>query len=548
MHGRRGSWSAKGDESKPAARRWAMWAAGLGGLACAAAAGGALAQKWTYTASAGATATYNHYFGANQQQDGLVACLTASLAIQSSGGGRLKLNGSLGATQFLCVGPGQNNNFTPAVNLAANLEVLEKFFFIDATANASTSFLTPFGPQPANVTVATNNRYIQQTYSVSPYIQGVLAQNISYSLRDDNVWTSSSGYGNSSARVPTTYYNNLNGQMSSVIGNGGGWTLQYTRQAYDNGTDTGTYVIQVGRAIASFAVDPQLTLSLRGGYEADAFPALSANDGSLLPSQNNSGPIYGAGANWRPTDRTLVNGYWEHRFFGSSYNWAVTHRLPNVALSANFTRGLSSYPQLALVIPAGLSVAQFLDAAFTTRIPDPAQRAAAVAQFLAQTGLPPTLASPLNFYAQSITLQQTASLSAVWVGALDALGFTLFNTQTEAISGTGSALPPAFQGGTNNTQTGGGVNFSRRLSGYTNLAASATYYVTKPNNTTNGTEGLLNNLRSNNFNAFVSVNTQFTPKTTGSVGVSYFTFDTPGANNIGSQSTLSVYATISHTF
>lgn len=495
------------------------------------------------TASAGATGTYNHYSGAGQPDDGFVACLTGSLAIHGGEGGRLKLNGTLGASQFLCTG-GQNNSFAPAVNLAANLEVIDKFFFVDATANVSETFITPFGPQPANLTVSTNNRYISQAYSVSPYIQGVIAPNISYSLRDDNVWTPSASYGNSSAKTPTTYYNNLNGQMSSVVGNGGGWTLQYTRQSYDNGVDTGTYVIQVARGIASYAVDPQLTLSLRGGYERDRFPALSGSDAALLPSQSNQGAIYGAGINWRPTDRTLLNGHWEHRFFGSSYNWQLSHRLPNVALSANFTRGLSSFPQLALAIPAGITVAQFLDAAFTTRIPDPAQRAAAVAQFLAQTGLPPTLASPLNFYATTITLQQTASLSAVWVGKLNAVGFTLFNSQSEAVSGSGSVLAPEFQFGANNTQTGGGVTFSHRLSGFTNLVASAIYSTTKPNDT----EGSVSNVRTNNFNTFVSVNTQFSPKTTGSVGLSYFVFDTPGSSNIGNPSTLSVYASISHTF
>jgi uncharacterized protein (PEP-CTERM system associated) len=254
--------------------------------------------------------------------------------------------------------------------------------------------------------------------------------------------------------------------------------------------------------------------------------------------------IYGGGLNWRPTERTAVDGYWEHRFFGSSYNWQLSHRLPNIALSANFTRGLSTFPQLALTIPGGITVAQFLDAAFTTRIPDPSQRAAAVAQFLAQTGLPPTLASPLNFYSQSITLQQTASLSAVWAGALNALGFTLFNSRTEEISGTGSALPSVVQFGASNTQTGGGVNYSRRLSGYTNFVAGASYGVTKPNST----EGAVSNARTNNFNTFVSLSTQFSPKTNGTVGVSYFTFDTPGASDIGNQSTVSVYASVSHNF
>ena len=130
------------------------------------------------------------------------------------------------------------------------------------------------------------------------------------------------------------------------------------------------------------------------------------------------GTIYGGGLTWKPTERTLVDGYWEHRFFGSSYAFQASHRLPNVALSANFSRGLASYPQLAVLIPAGVNVAQFLDAAFTTRIPDPAERAQAVAQFLAQSGLPPNLLSPVNFYSRTLTLQQTETLSAVWIGVL----------------------------------------------------------------------------------------------------------------------------------
>ena len=138
--------------------------------------------------------------------------------------------------------------------------MIEKFFFVDATANVSESFITPFGPQPANLTVPTNNRYISQTYSVSPYIQGVIAPNISYSLRDDNVWTPSASYGDSSAKTPTTYYNNLNGQMSSVVGNGGGWTLQYSRQSYDNGIGH-RYVHHPGCARHRL---------LRGGPAADA--------------------------------------------------------------------------------------------------------------------------------------------------------------------------------------------------------------------------------------------------------------------------------------
>jgi uncharacterized protein (PEP-CTERM system associated) len=530
VRGCRRSGSARVDAPGPAACRGARWGAVAAAIGCIAVPVVAHAEPWRLSASAGATATYNHYFGADQPSDGFVACLTASLGIRSGTGGRLKLNGTLGANQVLCIG-GQGNSFAPAVNLAANLEVIEKFFFIDATANVSETFVSPFGPQPANLTVETNNRQIQQTYSVSPYIQGVIAPKISYSLRDDNVWTPSSSFGDSSVKAPTSYYNNLTGQMSSSTGYWG-WTLNYTRQYYDNGLTGGPSTLQTARAIGSYQVDPQLSLSLRAGYERDKFSAVPIEQGI----------IYGAGLNWRPTERTSVDGFWEHHFFGSSYSAQLSHRLPNVALGANFSRGLSSFPQIAFQIPGGVTVAQFLDAAFTTRIPDPVERAQAVLQFLAQTGLPPVLLSPLNFYTAQITLQQTASVSAVWVGKLNTIGFTVFKTRSETIAGTDVELPVGFQFATNNTQTGCGVNYSHRLSGFTNLVANATYARTTPN------DDAANNARSNNFNALIGLSTQLAPKTNGSVGLSYFNFDSPGSSNTATQSTVSVYASILHTF
>lgn len=534
MHRRRGSGSGSGDESRPAGRRQAWCSAALGALVCMAAAADALADNWRYSASAGATETYNHYIGADQPGDGWVTSLTAALGIHGEGA-RLKLNGTVAGTEVLYAGQGQSNSFAPNVNLLASLEAIEKFFYVEATANISETFVSPFGAQPSNLTTPSNNRYIAETYSVSPYIKGVIAPNIAYSLRDDNIWTPSSTYGNSSAKVPTTYLNNLNGQMGPPAAPWG-WTLQYSRQDYDNGVISDRYIVQIGRGIVSYAFDPQFTVSARGGYENDRFATAPTIEG----------PIYGFGVDWRPTDRTVLDGHWEHQFFGSSYSWLLTHRLPNVALSANFSRGLSSYPQTALLIPAGVDVAQYLDAAFATRIPDPAQRAIAVAQFLAQTGLPPTLISPLNFYASTITLQETETLTAVWVGGLNTLTFTVFRVKSQQVTGQGTqALPPALQFGVNNTQTGGGVSYSHRLTALTNFVANAIYIMTKPNGSTDVATGTV---RSKNFNASASLTTQFTPKTNGSVGVTYFKFDTPGENTIPTSTTVGVYASINHTF
>ena len=172
---------------------------------------------------------------------------------------------------------------------------------------------------------------------------------------------------------------------------------------------------------------------MRGGYESDEFPLTSSN-----------GVIYGAGLQWVPSDRTQVTGFWEHRFFGSSYSAQVSHRLPRTALSASFARGLNTYPQNALTIPAGANVSTFVDAAFATRIPDPAERALAVQQVHRAVGTAADARdSPVNIFAANVLLQTTGTASAVLIGVRNSLAFSVYYTKSDAISGTGSVLPPA---------------------------------------------------------------------------------------------------------
>jgi len=501
-----------------------------------------LAENWRTSASASATETYTtnvDYAPQGQETGDFVSTLSAALNIHGEGA-RVKFNGSIAASWLLYARQSQNNSVAPSVNLLGSVEAIEKFAFVEASANVSTSFLSPFGPQPASLVNATNNRYTSQVYTVSPYIQGVLGStNISYQVRDDNYWTVASSYGNSSNKVPNTYANQLNAYMNSGT-NPVGWRLEYNRLYYDNGIQSGidgsnvslgNYTVQVARAIVSHQIDPQLQVSARVGYEKEQFPLT-----------NSQGMIYGAGMQWSPTERTQLGGFWEHQFFGSAFSWQFSHRLPNAAINANFTRGITSYPQLAVGIPAGANVSQFLDAAFTTRIPDPAARAQAVDEFLAQTGLPSTLAAPVNFYGTSISLQNAQTVSLVLIGVRNSVTFSVFNVVTDAISGKGDVLPPALQFGQNYTQTGAGVGYSHQLSGLTSLAANASYFRSVRNQTS------LNNFRSNNGYAGMTLSTKFAPKTTGMAGVNYSIFQPSGEINSSNTSSVNIYVGIAHTF
>jgi uncharacterized protein (PEP-CTERM system associated) len=125
------------------------------------------------------------------------------------------------------------------------------------------------------------------------------------------------------------------------------------------------------------------------------------------------------------------------------------------------------------------------------------------------------------------------------------VAFSVYYLKSESISGSGAVLPPALQFGNNNTQTGGGVSLSHRLSGLTNLTASATYSTT----TSNTTQGTFADARSNNGYLNLNLATQLGPRTSASTGVSYNRYD-PRGNLVTTRtsSSVNIYAGIRHTF
>lgn len=497
------------------------------------------AENWRFTSSAGISGTYTDnvsYAPRDGANGDFVTSLTAALGINGEGK-RVKLNGTVAATAQLYASETQNNAITPNVNLVGSVEAIERFLFIDATANVTTAFLSPFGPQPGSAVNATSNRYTSQTYSVSPYVKGEFgATGITYEVRYANTWTLGGTYGDSSTKPPDTYLNTLSASLTSPA-SPLGWRLEYERNDYDNGLDSqrldnaGNYLTQVARAIFTRQFDGQLQVSVRGGYDMAEFP-LTRSDG----------PVYGVGLEWNPTERTQMGGFWEHRFFGSSYEWRMRHRLPNSAIKASFTRGLASFPQNALAIPAGAGVAQFVDAAFTSRIPDPVARAQAVEQFLARSGLPSVLTSPVNIYSTQVQLQTAQDISFVVVGRRNSVTLSMFNVKTQAITGTGELLPPALQFSTSNTQTGGGITFNHQLSSFTGMNAYATLYRTRSNDSDS------RDLRSDNGDLGINLSTSFSQRTTGAVGVTYSAFKGRSTANQPDTDAISIFASVNHSF
>jgi uncharacterized protein (PEP-CTERM system associated) len=398
-------------------------------------------------------------------QGDLVTNISPGFTVSETGA-RVNLNGSVSAPILLYVNTGAENNqaFVQA-NLTGSVEAVEKFFFVEGAVYASPQYFTPFGAQPQGLANATNNRYQSALYRVSPYIRGGVPGDVEYVLRNDSIWSTLSG-------APISTENSYTNQTLAHVGRQAaqlGWSLEYTRSSVKFSSQP-ALITQLGRLRLDHSPDPQLKLSVSGGYEDEDYTLSHSN-----------GPIYGLGATWRPTDRTSVEALWEHRFFGASYLFNFNHRTPLSVWAVNASRNITSYPQQVATLPTGVDIPSYLNQLFLSTLPDPAARQAAVDQLINNRGLPTTLSSPVNLYTQQITLQEQASATVGLLGARNTVFLTAYYLKQQPITAAGNDVPGFAAALNNNTQIGATITWQHTLTSSLSLVTGVSVSQTESN-------------------------------------------------------------------
>jgi uncharacterized protein (PEP-CTERM system associated) len=391
-------------------------------------------------------------------QGDLVSLITPALTIDETGT-RTCLRGTIAAPAALYVKTGgENNKVYPSLNLVGNAEILERIFFVEGAILASEQFLTPFGAQPADLSNATQNRYTAANYRVSPYIKGTTSDGTRYEVRNNNTWTNLSG-----APIATNdaYYNEWLGRVASPVARVG-WSLDYDWNDVKFNNQPGL-ISELARASLFYQADPNVRVSVDGGYEDNRYTFTDYQDA-----------IYGVGVQWRPTPRTNLVANWEHRFFGSSYLVGFDHRTPLSAVSARFSRNITSYPQQFLTVPPTGNVPLLLDIILSSRFPDPAQRQQIVESLIAERGLPTSISGPVNLYTQQIYLQEDGNLTLGLLGARNVVFLIGYYRRQEAITGAGGTLPPELTGLNDNTQKGVILNWTHNVNRMLILSVTGT--------------------------------------------------------------------------
>ena len=432
----------------------------------------------------------------------LITEITPNLSIKETGG-RTRLSGSVSLPTVLYARTGsQNDRVYGQANLTGNVEAVDKFFFIDGAATVSQQYFSPFGAQPVGLGNATQNRYTAQSYSVSPYIQGGTPSTVQYSLRDDNIWTRLS---NTPADVPGAYTNQLSATASQQFARLG-WETQYTRGEVRFHSQV-PQLTQTGRLRILDTVDPTLRLWASGGYEDDNYGISKF-----------SSMIYGVGGTWRPTPRTNLNATWEHRFFGSSYSFDFSHRMPTSVWSLSATRDITSYPQSLATLPPGFDVRVYLNLLFLSSIPDPIERAAFIEQFIRGQGLPGFLLSPVNIFTEQAVLQQRITASLGLLGARNTIFFSAFYARTQPISEPAVPLSGLIMALEDSAQEGVSIVWTHRLPSNVTFAlnGAASRSLPKGQDTTVGP--------ANQRSLTASLSYPLSPKTTVTGGARYQAF------------------------
>lgn len=407
---------------------------------------------WTLTPSLQLHGTYTDNVGlapAGREQGATILDVSPGISLRG-GGARVRLSLDYRLQNVSHLEDSTRDRTFHQLSAVGTVEAVEKWFFIDAKASISQQNISVFGTQALDNTNVSGNRQNVSSYSVSPYIKGMLGAELNYELRH-NTYITDSG----ASQLAHTQTDELLGHLKwGTPLRPINWGLDYSqrRTDYANRTpvETDSY-----RGTVYFHVDPQVSLWGNAGYEKNNY---------LLGKQ--SGSTHGFGFQWNPTERTSLVAQRDQRLFGPGYSAAFNHRMPRSAFNVSLSRDVTSTP----------------DALFVNRH-------ATLDNLFAAFGLPPpapgTVITPqmqafidqvmgiqqLSLSTNRIVLQKRLQASYSLLGARNTLTFTASRSESEKVA-QGFAITDDFANFSTIRQNGLGVVLSHQLSGFSSLNAS----------------------------------------------------------------------------
>ncbi|HEX9743165.1 MAG TPA: TIGR03016 family PEP-CTERM system-associated outer membrane protein, partial [Nitrospiraceae bacterium] len=424
----------------------------------------AWAARWDVVPSLSLVETYtdNVFLVEDASKEGdWVTQLIPGIRIDATGA-RLKFNLNY-APEVVYYARGQKENEVfQRGNAVATAELARKLFFLEAGAKVDQYDISLEGPLTTSNVNITGNRATATTFFVSPFFSRDFGSAVRGEVRYTySIWNTDD---------PTILSDNDANRVNVRLASGPAykrltWDLGYSREDIKYETQQET-LTELSLANARLLITPTVGVLAQGGYE-------SYDSG--IPGSVSDGPRWSAGLEWTPTPRTRIAGTIGRRFYGDAYYFDFRHRTRLTTWSVGYTEDVTT-SRSEFFIPATASTAGSLDQLFLSRVPDPVARQKAVEDFIARTGLPPSLSEPVNFFSDQIFLVKRWLASAGILGVRNTLVFNAFK-ETRDVLFAGIVRPGFGDFAASNTirQTGAGLAWNWRVTPWTTWNLGGSY-------------------------------------------------------------------------
>jgi uncharacterized protein (PEP-CTERM system associated) len=419
------------------------------------------ARAWRIEPSVGAlvTATNNSGFSfSGERERDVIVDIEPRLLVRGRGAS-FTLEGDVGLKTLVYTHGTQENRLLPNGRVALNANLIERWLYFDLSGLAEQVAADPYTTRAD--TESGLNKINSLQYRFSPYLQHSFTPAVSLSLRSDNIWTDRRGEfidadprRNSVVKRDSLLFEMLPQPL--------GFSVEAAQETtkYRAGDRATVLDVAQARGVVSYALDPTFILGLVGGKERSEYALSSTTD-----------TIAGLRVSWAPTERTELKGVYEQRFFGTGGSLQFTHRSPFVAFNLTAAREPNALGTSFQLNPGAGNVQSLLDAIFTTRYPNPAERAIIVGNVIAGLGVPSVLGTPVEVFADYAQLRDSVSLSAVFQGVRSTVSTRIYAIKSRQLVQEDAPFVPIVGLQADNKQRGFAVDFTRRL--MTTLTAEA---------------------------------------------------------------------------
>jgi uncharacterized protein (PEP-CTERM system associated) len=461
------------------------------------------------------TATNNSLLSAEVPESDVIVSVKPRFLLLAEGA-RLRLTGAGSFNMLGYVNKTQKSGVLPDFEINATGIAIERVLNIEAGARVSQVFDNPFGLR-ADPGTTTENKITTTQYRLSPVVDMQSGNGLRFTARSDNILLDDDSENASTSGPTATGYFGHHNVVFEQTPRPLGWRaeLDRTDTRYENAQSA--LVSDVARLGINRAFDGTLSLGFHLGAERNNFV-----------TGDNTSEVYGIDLNWKPTERTNLDMFVEHRYFGTGGRIVFDHRMPWLAWNALISRGIVTTPQTLFSLGPTDDVAGLLNQIYTTRFPDPIERSRQVQEIIARAGLPSSLTQTMTVYSQRISLESVASFRVAYIGTRNSLALSASWTRLEDAPDTGAlATGLAIN---NNTQRFVALTGSRRLTPQVTASLSLGWNTIKSLLTASSDQATTER----SLEARVGVN--LAPRTTGYFGARYREFvqdnsATPSTNN-----------------